>query len=151
MSRGFTLLETIVGCAIIAIASAALLFAIGGAARFSGESASGPAHTAAQTLAQSTMHDLQTSWKYGSPGSINGGFATSLPVPPGTSPATVRVSSSAGGLTTITVTVVYTPDPNHQDSGTVSIAAPATVRGPLPGSQVSRPGLIPDPSATPTP
>ena len=139
MSRGFSLLEALVACAVLAIASGALLFALSRAAHFAGHSTIGPARAAAQTLAESTMRDVQDAWKYGAPGSIN---ATA---------GSVSVSSTGSGPGTISVTVTYSPDPSHQDSGTITLSAPATVRAPLPGSQVARPALIADPSATPTP
>lgn len=99
----------------------------------------GPARAAAQALAESTMRDVQDAWKYGEPGPIN---ATA---------GAVSVSSGGSGPGTISVTVTYSPDPDHRDTGKVTLTAPAIVRAPLPGSQIARPDLIGDPSATPTP
>jgi hypothetical protein len=47
------------------------------------------------------------------------------------------------------VTVRYTPEPGRDDPGIVTLASQVDSKAPLPGSQLSRPGLIPQPSGAP--
>jgi type II secretory pathway pseudopilin PulG len=148
VSRGFTLVETLLAGAIAAIAIGGLLAALSSGARFASHQA-GPVREAATLLAQSTLRDAQQAWKYANPGAApSGTFATTLPMG---APVSVSVQNSAIGTDTtqIDVTVRFTPDPLHEDDGVVLVQGQAGTRAPLPGSIVTRPGLIPMPSSAP--
>lgn len=154
--QGFTLIESVVATAIVAIAAGALFLSIGGFGRFSSHQ-SGPVRTAATLLAEQTLRLARNAWKYGSPGSAPAGsFATSLPVlMPGRTPTSAPVTvvtavSMAGSSADVRVTVRYTPDPDHfQDPGAVSIDGEALMQAPLPASTISPPALIAQPTGAP--
>ncbi|MFN2449555.1 MAG: hypothetical protein ABR508_07160 [Candidatus Baltobacteraceae bacterium] len=153
MSRGFTLAETAIGAAVVAVAALAMLFALAQAAHFSAHSA-GPVRTAAEALAGSLLRDAQASWKYGSPGAVPAGaFATSLPLanaPAAPVSVTLTVSNASATDAQIAVRVQYTPDPGRGgDRGIVLVQGSLFVKAPLPGTQVARPGLVPMPSSAP--
>ena len=140
MSRGFTLLESALVGAIVAVAAFALLFALSSASHFAAQSG-GPAREAAQAAAESALRDALQAWKYGSPGNAPSGSAGNV---------TVTLSNVTATGTHIVVRASYTPDPGHgAQAGTVQISGDAFVKAPLPGSQVARPGLVPAPSASP--
>jgi type II secretory pathway pseudopilin PulG len=144
VSRGFALLEAAVAAGIVAVAAASLLFALSTSGRFMSHQ-SGPLHEAALLLATQTVRDAQQAWKYGAPGGAPQG---TIPVtlPPSNAPASLNVTLSGNRLH---VQVSYTPDPQHQDGGSVAIDALLEARAPLPGSRVDHPGLIPVPTPTP--
>ena len=154
---GITLVETAVAVAVIAIGIGGLLFALGSFARFTAHQA-GPVRSAATALADQTLRIAENTWKYGSPGSAPSGTAASrLTVAhegaaPATVPVTVTTSLSNVSATgaQITVTVQYTPDPGHpSDSGVTSVTGQAGAKAPAPGSQVTDPAAIPQPSGAP--
>ncbi len=92
MNRGFTLIETTVAAAILAIAAVALFAAFSASARVASYEAA-PARAAASLLARNIARDAQQSWKYGSPGTApSGSFSTAMPWPAG-----VNVSLSNAG------------------------------------------------------
>lgn len=148
---GLTLLETAIAAAIIAVATAGALFAIAAFGKFTRQQG-GPARTAALALAQQTLHIAQNAWKYGSPGSAPSGSQTiALPLDSATTaPASITTSLVSGGTSAqITVTIRYTPEPGRNDPGVVSVSGDLSVKAPLPGSQVTRPGFVPLPSGAP--
>jgi type II secretory pathway pseudopilin PulG len=149
---GITLLETAVAAGILAVAIAGVLFALTAFSKFIAQQA-GVARMAALTLAQQTLRVAQNAWKYGSPGTApSGSQAAVLPLSLSTTaPATLTSSVTMSGTSAqMTVTVRYTPEPNRPgDSGVVSVTGDLVQKAPLPGSQVSRPGLIPMPSGAP--
>ena len=154
---GVTLIETAVAVAVIAIGIGGLLFALSSFARFTAHQA-GPVRTAATALADQTLRIAENAWKYGSPGEAPSGIATkALTVArAGADPETVPVSVAtdlANVSTTgaqITVTVQYTPDPGHpSDNGRISVTGEVDVKAPAPGSQVTAPSMIPQPSGAP--
>jgi hypothetical protein len=146
------LLETVVAAAIIAVAAGTSLWAIAAFGKHAGQQG-GPARTAALVAAQQTLRVAQNAWKYGSPGSAPAGTqAIALPLSSATSaPATITTTiSGAASPAEVIVTVRYTPESIRPgDSGVVSVSGEVDVKAPLPGSQVDRPGLIPQPSGAP--
>lgn len=154
--QGFTLVESVVATAIVVMAAAGLLFAMGEFGRFSAHE-SGPVRTAATLLAEQTARVARNALKYGSPATAPGGsFATSVPVlVPGAAPTSAPVSvtmtiSAVGTSADVRVTVRYTPDPNRiQDTGLVSIDAASAMQAPLPGSTISPQMFIAQPAGAP--
>lgn len=150
------LLEAVLAAAIVAFATGAWLSASSAFARFSTHQAS-PVRSAAQALAQQTLRVAQDAWKYGSPGTVpSGSWQTGVALnAPGAAaaaaPVTVSASVASSGQTAdITVTVRYTPDPQHRgDSGVVSLNGSLSVKAPPPGARLLQPGLIPEPSGAP--
>lgn len=128
--------------AILAIAAGAALSAIATFGKYVAQQDS-PQRKAALLLAQQTLRIAQNAWKYGSPGSAPTGTQSI-----GNLTVTTAISGS-GGAQQITATVQYTPAPGHSDSGTVRISGALSVKAPLPGSRVDRPGLVPLPSGAP--
>ena len=154
---GITLVETAVAGAVIAIGIGGLLFALGSFARFTAHQA-GPVRRAATALADQTLRIAENTWKYGAPGSAPSGTtantltAARAGAAPTTVPVTIATSLSSVSATgaQITVTVRYTPDPGHpSDDGVISVTGHADVKAPAPGSQVTEPGAIPQPSGAP--
>lgn len=154
---GFTLLEAAISSAIVALVAGGSLFAISSFGRFTANQA-GPVRKAALLLADQTLRVAQDAWKYGSPGNApSGSTIAQVPVAfPNATPssAPVTVSTTISSITAtdaqITVQVRYTPDPGHPaDSGTISVSGAATVRAPVPGSQLISPNAIPEPSGAP--
>lgn len=148
---GITLIETVVAVAIVAIVVGGVLFAAGAFGKYVSQQG-GPGRRAALIAAEQTMRLAQNAWKYGSPGNAPSGSRTVV-VPLSTqttAPATITTTLSAGvSSARLEVTVRYTPEPSRNDPGTVTLTSDVDVRAPLPGSQVSRPGLIPQPSGAP--
>jgi type II secretory pathway pseudopilin PulG len=136
--RGTTLLEAVVVSAICAVVLGGVLFALTTVSRHVARQA-GPHRTAAIVLAQQTLRIAQDAWKYGA-------LATPSGTQPLALPGTLTASVSSNQLT---VTVTYTPDPGHDDSGSVSLTGPLMPKAPLPGTQVDRPGRIAQPSGAP--
>jgi type II secretory pathway pseudopilin PulG len=149
---GITLLETVVAAGMLAVAIAGVLFALTGFSKFAAQQG-GVARMAALTVAQQTLRVAQDAWKYGSPGAAPSGSQTILlPLSMSTTaPATLTATVSANGSSAqVTVTVQYTPEPNRTgDTGIVSVSGDLVQKAPLPGSQISRTGLIPMPSGAP--
>lgn len=153
--QGFTLIESVVAAAVAAVAICALFGAIGEFGRFASHQA-GPVRSAATLLAERTLRVAQDAWKYGSPGSAPAGAALStipLNAPNGARTAPVSVTTSVTGSVgsaQISVTVLYTPDPDHpQDPGSVTVSGEARVKAPLPGSTVAPASLVPQPTGAP--
>lgn len=155
--RGFTLLESTIAVAIIAVAASALLFAMGETGRFSSHQA-GPVRSAATVLAEQTLRVAQDAWKYGTPGtSPAGSVQTSVPIlipnnTATTAPVSLRtvITSSGADAAQIAVTVSYTPDPDHpRDPGSVTLNGNVQVKSPLPASTVAPAALIPQPAGAP--
>lgn len=155
--QGFTLIESLVAAAVLAVATGAFLYAAGEFGRFSSHQA-GPVRSAASVLAEQTLRVAQDSWKYGSPGTApSGSFQTSAPLNvPGGAPTTAPLSittnlnGGAAGSAQIDVTVRFTPDPDHlQDTGSVSLSGQVQVKAPLPGSTVAPAAFIPQPANAP--
>lgn len=142
--RGFALLEAIVLVAIVAIGAGGLLLAASAAAKLSPDA--DRSRTAASLLATQTLRVAEDAWKYGSAGNAPSGTATALlPVPGSNAPLPVTISSaieaqSADGAA-ISVTVSY-------PTGAITESAAVRIKAPLPGTQVERPGLIPQPNGT---
>jgi len=145
------LLEAAVAAAIVATAIGGVLFAVIAVGKYSAQQA-GPARTAALLLAQQTLRVAIDAWKYGSPGNAPAGTQT-VQLPSGASGSTAAsLATDVSGNGTserVTVTVRYTPEPGRGDPGIVSISGDVVVKAPLPGLQVSRPGLVPLPSGAP--
>ena len=157
VSRGFTLIETLVAVALAGVGVAGVLLTMGAFARFSTHQA-GPVRSAAMLLAEQTLRIAQDAWKYGSPGTApSGSWQTNVPLNfPGvgstSAPVTVSANVAAAGAQAaqITVTVRYTPDPQHAgDSGSVTMSGELAVKAPFPGTTVVNPSLIPQPSGAP--
>lgn len=149
---GFSLLETLVAAALLAVATVGVLYTVAVLGKHVAQQG-GPARMAALVVAQQTLRVAQDAWKYGSPGSApSGSQSITLPMNDAASaPAmlTTTVSGSAS-LAQVTVTVQYTPEPGRTgDSGIVSVSGEVIQKAPLPGSQLSKPGLIPLPSGAP--
>lgn len=148
---GLTLVETVVAAAIVAVAAGGALYAIASFGKFARQQG-GPARMAALAVAQQTLRIAQNAWKYGSPGDAPSGVQTiALPLNRATTaPASVTTSVVSDGTSAqIAVTVRYTPEPGRSDSGLISVSGELSVKAPLPGSQVARPGLVPLPSGAP--
>ena len=147
--RGFALLEAIAVVAIVSLCAGALFTAI----LASAASGLGPGRNraAAALLAAQTLRGAENAWKYGAPGDApSGSSATSMPVPgSGTVPVTISsaISSQTADGAAITITVSYPPE-RAGDSGAITVTGALRVKAPLPGSQVERPGLIPQPAGT---
>jgi prepilin-type N-terminal cleavage/methylation domain-containing protein len=155
--RGFTLIETMIATAVVAIAIGGLVLAMAGFGRFSTHQA-GPVRSAAMQLAEQTLRVAQDAWKYGSPGNApSGSWQTAVPLAipgSGATTAPVTVTASIANMTAqsaqLTVTVQYTPDANHADDpGSVSLSGQTEVKAPVPGATVLEPALIPQPSGAP--
>ena len=141
---GITLVETAVAAAIVAIALGGAVAAMAMFGKYVAQTDS-PARRASLLLAQQTLRVAQNAWKYGSPGAAPSG--TQIATLPN---ASVTTSIAGSGTSAqITVTVRYTPDPAHADSGVVSISGQLTAKAPLPGSELDRPGLVPLPAGAP--
>jgi len=148
--RGFVLLEAIAIVAIVSICAGALLLAISAAAKLSAPP--GRYRTAAALLAAQTLRAAENAWKYGSPGEAPSGSApASMTVPGSSVPVAVTISSAISSETAdgaaIEVTVSYPPGQSG-DSGTLILSGALRAKAPLPGSQLERPGLIPQPAAS---
>lgn len=148
MSRGFTLVEAVVAMAIAALAVLTIAPVLSASARASAR-ADDPLHAALAVYAASLARDAAQAWKYGAPdgvapqtytGTMYGGA--------GASPVPVSVTQTLAAIDTSSAQVTVTVS-----SGTASGSATAAVAvaAPLPGSHVSRPGLVPMPSPSPTP
>lgn len=145
------LIEAAVAAAIVAAVVGGAFFAINSFGKYIAQQG-GPARRAALVAAQQTLRLAQNAWKYGSPGTAPSGSQTvTIPLSTQTSaPATIATTLTPGGNSAqIQVTVRYTPEPGRNDSGVVTMTAQVDVKAPLPGSQVNRPGLIPQPSGAP--
>lgn len=146
------LLEAAIAAALIGIAVGGALFAITAFGKHIAQQG-GPARMAALVEAQQTLRIAQDAWKYGSPGDAPSGSQTiQLPIGEAmTAPATLTTTVSGSGISAqITVTVTYTPEPGRTgDTGIVNLSGEVTEKAPLPGSQITRPGLIPLPSGAP--
>src|SRR5579884_582711 len=154
---GFSLIETLVALAVVAVAVGALVAAMGAFGRFATHQA-GPVRSAAMLLAEQTLRVAQDAWKYGSPGTapsgtwqtavplnLPGGISTTAPVS-----VTASISNANAQYAQITVTVQYTPDAHHAgDPGQVVMTGEAQVKAPVPGATVLNPTLIPQPSGAP--
>jgi prepilin-type N-terminal cleavage/methylation domain-containing protein len=149
--RGFALLEALAVLAIVALGAGALLMAITAAAKLDGGGSRN--RRAAALLAAQTLRVAENAWKYGTPGDAPAGSMTaSMPVPGSSATVPVTISSEIASQTTqgaaITVTVSYPPGQDEADAGAVTVSAALRVKAPLPGAQVERPGLVPQPAGT---
>lgn len=139
--RGFTLVETVLATAIVAIALSALLASLGGAARFAG-AAAGPNRQLALDAAAETIRLGQNAWKYGPQDVPSGTLATSVPVsvpgaPPTTMPLTIQaLLTRAGDSAHLRVVVLYPQDGFRDQTGRVVEDAVLHVSAPLPQSTV---------------
>lgn len=144
--QGFSLIEAMVATAVVAVSVGAMLFALGAFAKFGAHQA-GPNREAATLYAQQTLRIAQDVWKYGPQNGVPSG-TTRI-----TTPISATVTAALTGIdqdsATMTVTVAYTPDPNHGDPGIVSMNGVLEAQAPIPGSRLVRPGLIPLPSGAP--
>lgn len=154
---GFALIEVLAVIGIAAIGAGTLILAISGFAKFGSHSV-GRNRAAALVFAEQTLRVAEDTWKYGTPGAAPSGSAqVTLPVAvpssaPTTIPATITSTLSDATSTgaTLTVTVLYTPDPEHPgDSGIITLNGTLNVKAPLPGAQVERPGFVPLPANAP--
>ena len=146
--RGFALLEAIAVLAITSLCAGALLLAVLASASIG--LAPGRNRTAAALLAAQTLRGAENAWKYGSPGNAPAGPVPASMLVPGSGAVPVTISSeiasqSADGAT-ISVTVSYPPE-RAGDSGAITVTGALRVKAPLPGSQIERPGFIPQPAA----
>jgi len=146
--RGFALLEAIAIVAVVSLSAGALLLAISASAKFG--SASGRNRIAAALLAAQTLRVAEHAWKYGALADAPAGSVTAaMPVSGSTTPVPVIISSAISSQTAegaaLTITVSYPPG-QAGDSGTVTVTGTLRVKAPLPGAQIERPGLIPQPA-----
>jgi len=157
VQAAFTLIETLIAVAVVAIAVGGLVLALGTFGRFSTHQA-GPVRSAAMQLAEQTLRVAQDAWKYATPGTApSGRWQTTVPVSvPSSAPTTVpvtvtaAVSNATAQSAQVTITVQYSPDPNRSgDSGRISVSGVAQVKAPVPGATVLNPSLIPQPSGAP--
>lgn len=144
--RGFVLLEAIATVAIVALCAGALL------ASLSASAASGWTpqrnRAAAALLAAQLLRTAENAWKYGTPGDApSGSIAASMPVA-GSDAVPVTISSAITSQTAdgaaLSITVSY-PSDRAGDSGSITVTGALRVKAPLPGSQLERPGLVPQP------
>lgn len=136
---GFTLLETIVAMAIVAVSLGASFYALTSFGRHAAWQMA-PQRRAALLLARQTLRVAENAWKYGSPGSA----------PAGTQGGVTTSVSVSGSSATLAVTVRYSPEPGgRDDTGVVTVSGEVTQKSPLPGSQIDRPGFVPLPSGAP--
>jgi hypothetical protein len=145
------LVEAAAAAAIVAVIVGGVFSALSGFGKYITQQG-GPARRAALIEAQQTMRLAQNAWKYGSPGNAPSGSQTiALPLSSQTTaPATITTTVAPNGNSAqIQVTVRYTPEPGRRDPGVVELNSQVDVKAPLPGSQVNRPGLIPQPSGAP--
>ncbi|HEX5273917.1 MAG TPA: prepilin-type N-terminal cleavage/methylation domain-containing protein [Candidatus Rubrimentiphilum sp.] len=144
--RGFALLEAIAVIAIASLCAGALLTAVFASALL--RATPDRNRAAAAVLAAQGLRVAENAWKYGSPGDApNGSTAVSMPVPgAGSVPVTISsaISSQTEEGAVVAITVSYPPE-QAGDSGAVTITGALRVKAPLPGSQLERPGLIPQP------
>lgn len=153
---GFTLIESAIAAAVAGVAVVAFASAAAGFGRFAAHQA-GPVHEAAAALAAQTLRVAQNAWKYGPPGQAPAGtFQTRLTVVRAGKvaqvPVTLTTSLGAPNATSadVTVTVSYSPDPDHpQDPGVVTLRGAAQVQAPLPASTVAPAPLVPQPVGAP--
>ena len=133
--------------AIVVLCAGALFMAASAALKMSARP--GRYRAAAQLLAQQTLRTAENAWKYGSAGGAPAGSAEESMLVAGTSvPVTVSstvVSQDANGAE-IDVTVAYPAVPGGDEPGAITISGAVRVMAPLPGAQVERPGLIPQPA-----
>lgn len=148
---GFSLIETIIAAAILAIVAGGAIAAFAGVARVS---APDPARTAAEQAMRRIVTLLQTASKYADPQTVGVNPApwnTTLPNPSGTAyPVTISAAktSAPGGGFALTVTIVY---PRGAGTATLSTVVPLVQKAPAPNAQIAAPGSYADPSATATP
>jgi Tfp pilus assembly protein PilV len=150
---GYALVEVAFAAAVISIGVGGVLGAMGVFARFAAHP-DGPVRSAAALLAEQTLRVAQDAYKYGSPDlpsdtvwqtnvTVAGADATPTSVP-----VTVRthVEGSAAGAA-IEVAVSYPGDGGRANrSATFSLRGNLAVLAPIPGSSITRPGFVPDPS-----
>ncbi|HEV2261689.1 MAG TPA: hypothetical protein VGR69_05315 [Candidatus Rubrimentiphilum sp.] len=154
--EAFTLIEAAVACGVVALSIAVLFLAAAAFAKF-GTRPAGPDRAAATLLAEQTLRVAEDAWKYGSIGNAPAGtWSTTLPIATGGTtttsiPVTVTSSLANSGAAgaSISITVAYPPDPNHNDPGSVSVNGTLRVRAPLPGARVAYPVLVPLPPGAP--
>jgi prepilin-type N-terminal cleavage/methylation domain-containing protein len=144
--RGFSLIEAMVATAIVATAAGSMLFALNAFAKFSAHQA-GPNREAAMLYAQQSLRVAEDVWKYGAQRGVPSG--TQQIADPISATVTTSITPIDAASASITVTVAYTPDPNHADPGSVSMSGILEVKAPVPGSRIVRPGLIASPSGAP--
>jgi len=143
---GFALIEAIAAIAIAAVCAGALILALSSVAK-SGSHAAGRNRVAATLFAEQTLRVAEDAWKYGSPGDApSGTFETSIPNPISVVSTITQNGSSAAD---ITVTVAYTPDPGHEEPGSVTLRGKLRAKAPLPGARVEQSGLIAAPQSLP--
>ena len=136
---GFTLAESLVAAALLAITLGGVFYALAAFGRHVAWQIA-PQRRAAAILARQTLHVAEDAWKYGTPGNA----------PSGTQGGVSTTIALDGDSATISVTVRYTPEPGARgDSGIVAVSGQVEQRSPLPGSTIERPGLVPLPSAAP--
>lgn len=136
---GFTLLESVVAAALLAITLGGVFYALASFGRHVAWQIA-PQRRAASVLARQTLHVAQDAWKYGSPGSA----------PSGTQDGVTTTIAPNGDSATISVAVRYTPEPGgRSDGGIVTVSGEVEQRSPLPGSTIERPGTVALPSAAP--
>jgi Tfp pilus assembly protein PilE len=147
--RGLALLEALAVVAIVALCAGALLAAVSAVAKLDGSP--GRNRAAAALLAAQILRVAEDAWKYGTPGEAPAGSTTAfLPLEGSSSTVPVTISTALSSRTAdgaaITVTVSYPSGEEGAGSAAVSMSAPLRVKAPLPGTQVERPGLIPQPA-----
>lgn len=153
---GFTLIESLIAAAVAGVAVVAFASAAAGFGRFAAHQA-GPVHEAAAAMAAQTLRVAQDAWKYGAPGQAPAGtLQTRVTVMRAGKAAEVPVTltTALGGVSAtsaqVTVTVSYSPDPDHpQDDGMVTVRGAAQVQAPLPASTVAPAPLVPQPAGAP--
>jgi type II secretory pathway pseudopilin PulG len=136
---GFALIEAIAVIAIAAACAGALILALSSVPK-SGSHATGRNRVAASLFAEQILRVAEDAWKYGSHGDApSGTFETSIPNPVSVVSTITRNDSSGAD---ISVTVSYTPDPGHDESGSVTLRGKLRAKAPLPGARVEQSGLI---------
>ncbi|HZZ66123.1 MAG TPA: hypothetical protein VFE17_11525 [Candidatus Baltobacteraceae bacterium] len=149
---GYALVEVVFAAAVISVGVAGLLGAMGVFARFAAHP-DGAVRSAATLLAEQTLRLAQDAYKYGSPDlprdtewqarvAIAGPDAMPTNVP-----VTVRTHvEGSPESAAIDVAVSYPGDPKSTNrSATVSLRGTLAVLAPVPGTSITRPGLVPGP------
>ena len=148
---GFSLVETVIAAALLAVLAGGAVAAVAGAAKFS---APDPARVAAEREMRRLLSLAADATKYTAPADVavnTAPWTAALPNPAGT-PFPVQItaakSSPAGGGYAMTITIAY---PHGSGTATLSNTMLLVQKAPPPDSTLSAPGTFADPRATATP